>query len=79
MQDRIKTTQELDAQWVRRGKKYKAKYFGALKELFMEVDKEVTNDKDCQIQSTKQGRNDNWEENTCPNRRSRPNKVDSLD
>jgi len=56
MQDRIKSTQEKDQEWQRRGKKYKTKYFTALKDLFGET----KNDKDCQIQSIKQSHSDNW-------------------
>lgn len=56
MQDRIKTEQEKDAQWVRKGKKFKTKYFTALKDLFGEIKK----DADYIFEP----------ENCCPNRKT---------
>ncbi len=73
--DKALTQEEKDAQWVRRGKKYKTKYFGALKELF----KEVTNDKDCQVEANTKVSGWNEDENCCPNRRARSDQISSLD
>lgn len=53
--------------WQRKGKKYKTKYFAALKQLFGEIE----NDKDCQTQVATQGYGEGWEENCCPHRRTR--------
>lgn len=55
--DQALTQEEKDAQWVRRGKKYKTKYFTALKDLFKEVEN-----------NTNYGFE---QENCCPSRRDR--------
>lgn len=46
--DLAKTQQEKDTDWQRKGKKYKTKYFIALKDLF----NEVTHDTDCQTKES---------------------------
>ena len=72
--DKAQTQEERDAQWVRRGKKYKTKYLTALKDLF----KEVEHDTDCQVSGTALPKEDEIYESCCPNRKGRPREADSL-
>ena len=76
--DRALTEAEKDKAWQRRGKKYKMKYFAALKECFKTIDEEAKDDKDCQLQDTKHGYGEGWEENCCPLRGRGSDKAGSL-